>query len=624
MTVKKKKKGKGLLFAVLILIVLLVLYFVIDLQQKKADQEAETEETEESSLPVSVTEDEIAKVTVKNGDVTMTYTKSDDTWTYEEDHDFPLDESAVDTKMSKLTSLTVDRVLESPEDLSEYGLDEPKQEVTVLKTDGTAFTLYIGNQNSSNNDFYVKVDDGADVYTMPASSVNVFDMQPYDVAKADTFPTLESTNIRNIKVEKEDGTVEFASDETATSWTVKDQDGNEEKAGTTAASDLTSAVSSLSYKDFVDYKGDDLTRYGLDKPTETVTIVTEETEAETEEETETEEESEVASESESVSETETAESETGSEELATEAVSEEETTEAISETAVETVSETSSEDPTTEAVSETETSTEAVTEAETEAESETEIETETEEPKTIEVTTTLLIGNTNDDGDYYVKLADNNGVYTMSESTLEKLLNVDVLDYVSLYLNDVPMTSMKSLEVTCQGETKTLTVESEEVPVETEASTEEETEAETIKISAGALDEAETEAETETETETETEQQMQTVYHYLVDGEEVEATPFRLFYNNLIALQAQKRTSEAPEVSGDPDFKLVFTKVDGTSLTTEFYLADDGLYDVLSDQALPARISKMDVQKIIGYYEDVINPEPETETEIETETVSEE
>ena len=564
MTVKKKKKGKGLLFAVLILIVLLVLYFVIDLQQKKADQEAETEETEESSLPVSVTDDEIAKVTVKNGDVTMTYTKNDDTWTYEEDSDFPLDESAVDTKMSKLTSLTVDRVLESPEDLSEYGLDEPKQEVTVLKTDGTAFTLYIGNQNSSNNDFYVKVDDSTDVYTMPASSVNVFDMQPYDVAKADTFPTLESTNIRNIKVEKEDGTVEFNSDETGTSWTVKDQDGNEEKAGTTAASDLTTAVSSLSYKDFVDYKGDDLAQYGLDKPTETVTVVSEETEAETEEEMETEEVSEAA---------------TGKE-----------------------------------------TATEAVTEAETEPES------ETEEPKTIEVTTTLLIGNTNDDGDYYVKLADHDGVYTMAESTLEKLLNVDVLDYVSLYLNDVPMTNMKSLEVTYQGETKTLTVESEEVPVETEASTEEETEAETIKISAGALDEAGTEAETETETETEaeTEQQMQTVYHYLVDGEEVDSTPFRLFYNNLIAMQAQKRTSEAPEVSGDPDFKLVFTKVDGTKLTTEFYLADDGLYDVLSDQALPARISKMDVQKIIGYYEDIINPEPETETESETETASEE
>ena len=129
----------------------------------------------------------------------------------------------------------------------------------------------------------------------------------------------------------------------------------------------------------MDYKGDDLAQYGLDKPAETVTIVTEETEAETEEETETE--------------------------------------------------------------------TEEVTEAETEPES----ETETEEPKTIEVTTTLLIGNTNDDGDYYVKLADHDGVYTMAESTLEKLLNVDVLDYVSLYLNDVPMTNMKSLEVTYQA-----------------------------------------------------------------------------------------------------------------------------------------------------------------------------
>lgn len=589
MTAKKKKKGKGLLFAVLILIVLLVLYFVIDLQQKKSDQEAETEETEESSLPVSVTEDEISKVTVKNGDVTMTYVKNDDTWTYEEDPDFPLDESAVNTKMNCLTTLTVDRVLESPEDLSEYGLDKPQQEVTVLKTDGTTFTLYIGNQNSSNNDFYVKVDDGADVYTMPSSSVNAFNMQPYDVAKADSFPTLESTNIRDIKVEKEDGTVEFSSDESGTSWSVKDQDGNEETAGATAASDLTNAVSSLTYKKFIDYKGDDLAQYGLDKPTETVTIVTEETEAETEEETEAEtaEVAEAATETEMVSESKsTSETETGSEET---------TTEAVSETA-------------------------------TEAATETESETETEEPKTIEVTTTLLIGNTNDDGDYYVKLADNNGVYTMSESTLEKLLNVDVLDYVSMYLNDVPMTNMKSLEVTYQGETKTLTVESEEAPVETEASTEEETEADTIKISAGALDDAETETESEseaeTETETESEQQMRTVYHYLVDGEEVDSTPFRLFYNNLIGLQAQKRTSEAPEVSGDPDFKLVFTKVDGTKLTNDFYLADDGLYDVLSDQNLPARISKMDVQKIISYYEDVINPE--TETESETETASEE
>lgn len=141
--------------------------------------------------------------------------------------------------------------------------------------------------------------------------------------------------------------------------------------------------------------------------------MTEETEAETEEEPEAATETEMVSESESASETET-----GSEETTTEAVSETATEEAM-----------------TEAVSEEET-TEAVTE--------TESETETEEPKTIEVTTTLLTETPIDDGDYYVKLADNNGVYTMSESTLDKLLNVDVLDYVSMYLNDVPMTNRKA------------------------------------------------------------------------------------------------------------------------------------------------------------------------------------
>lgn len=577
MKTKKKKKGKGLVLAVLILIILLALYFVIDRVQKESEKESETEETE-IKLPVSVTKEELSRVTVKNQETTMTFEKSDDAWIYKEDGDFPVDETALETKLNKLTSLSVDRMLESPEDLSEYGLDEPALEITVMKTDGTSFTLHIGDKNSSTNDYYMKVDDGADVYTVAGSSISAFEMEPYDVALSDGFPTIDSDSIRSIDVDKEDESIEFAPDESGVSWKMKAGEENEEAVSSTAMEDITGAVTGLTYNDFVDYKGDDLARYGLDDPKAVITVVTEETEAGTE-------------------------SEEAAEEAATE--SEAETDEVISE-------------------------------SETAAG---ESESETEAPRTVISATVLLVGDTAEDGNsYYVKLQDNPEVHTMSASTLETLLNIDKLDFISSYLNDVPMTDMEKLEVTRQGETRILTIETEVAVVETEPETEKGTEESGSDIDAGALDQnvtdasaadisagvldqretEETETETESESETETEPETETIYHYLVDGEEVDESAFRIFYNNAVYLQAQKRTEEVPEVTGEPELKLVFTRKDGTTLTTEYYLADDGLYDVLSDQNLPARISKLDVQKVLDYYDELINPEPETETESDT------
>ena len=413
MKTKKKKPGRGLLWAVLALVLLLAAYFVMDRAEKK-EEEAETEETE-SSLPVSVTEEELAGVTVKNHGETMTFVKGEEGWTYEEDRQFPLDETALQTKLNQLAGLSVERTLESPEDLSEYGLDAPTLEITVKKSDDTSFSLSIGDKNSGTGDYYMKVDEGTDVYTIAGTIPGSFDMTPYDVAEAEDFPAPEAADLREIEVEKDGKTLAFTTGNTGISWTLKGADGSESLADSTAMETLTSAAAGLSYQEFVDYKGTELEKYGLDKPAAKITVVTEETEAETEE-SEMEEES--------VTETETEESETG-----TESVTEAET-------------------------GESETGTESVTEAEA-AESETETETETEEPKTVERTTVLLVGDTNEDGDYYVKLPDNPEVHTMSASALETLLNIQETDYVSTYLNDVPMTDLKSLEVTYQGETRT-------------------------------------------------------------------------------------------------------------------------------------------------------------------------
>ena len=537
---KKKSQATSLIVAVVVLILLCAVYFMLDWKQKKDEAAAETEESTEETLPVSVTQEEFSKVSIKYEGTTMTFAYQDDTWSYEEDPDFPLKSTLANSKLNNLTNISVSRKLEDPAELSEYGLDDPMMEVTVEKTDDTSFTLYIGDENASTGDYYAMVDDGEEIYTIGSSLVSALSLDIYDLAEAEELPGISSENIQSVTVEKDGETNTFTCDSTGLVWTLTAADGTENAVDSTSLDTLLAEAADLSFDRMVDYKGEDLEQYGLKEPAATVTIVTEETEV-----------VEVEAEDETAEETEA------------------DTTEAA------------------------ETETEEVTE---ETEPETEI-------ITVEKTLNLYVGDTNEDGNYYVKQEGSSQVHVMAASSLENLMDIQKLNYLDLYVNDVPMTNMASLKVTYQGETKELTRETEIVVVETEAETEDETA------------EKSTEAETE-ETEPETE----TIYHYLVDGVDVDETTYKAFYNSSILLKAQKRMEEAdvPELTGEPDLILEYTQLDGTTLTSEFYLGDDGLYTVLCDPGLPAKASKLDVQDVLNYYVELTTVEEETETETET------
>lgn len=542
-TKKKKSQGKGLLLAVLVLLLLLAVYVLIDLQQKKAEEKKETEEIE-STLPVSASEEELSKVTVTYDGEVMTFLRNgeEESWSYQEDPEFPLDSASLSGKMDRLENVTVNRTLDPPEDLSEYGLEDPILKVAVEKSDKTSYTLLFGAENSSTGDCYMQVEGEAPVYTVESSLPAAFEINPYDVAVSETFPSITADSIKRIRVEKEGQVNEFVTDEeTGLSWTFLAEDGTENKVDSTAMGTLKSAAAGLGYNGFTDYQGEDLAAYGLDQPSAKITVMTEETEI---------------AEAEESSETEKVETEESSE---------------------------------------------------TEETTETEKETET---ITVEKELVLEIGAKDGNGNYYVKQRGSQEIHTMSEATLEPLLEIEKMDYLNTYLNDVPMNTLKELKVTYQGETKVLSIETEEVPVETEEA--EETDSE-----------SETKAESETETETETEQKMKTVSHYLVNGEEMDETAFRVFYNHLILLTAQRRMEEEEaEVQGDAELILEFTREDGTTLKTEYYPGTDGLYTVLSDQALPGKANKLEVQEVIENYQELLESpkEPETETETSKET----
>lgn len=581
---RKKKQQKALIGAVAVLVCLLGVNFGLGILNKQEENAEETEETVD--FPVSLTQEDLAKVTVENENGTMTFVCEDGAWSYEEDENFPLDEEALSAKLNNLASITADRKLEAVEDVSEYGLDDPAIVVTVETADGESYTLDIGNPNESTGDYYVMADGEKDVYTIPSAMPDAMALDIYDVADDEDFPSLTTTDMTGIAIEGKEGTAEFVKKETdgTSTWKLISPDGTESSVDSTQMDSLLSSASSLSYSGYVDYTDENLADYGLDDPAGKITLTTLETE-ETEEETETEE----------VGETEAAESEEAAE-----------TEEAVTEG------------------TDTEEAEETETEAETEAEK-------------VTVIRTLLVGNQDEDGNYYVKLEGSAGVHTMTESVLSAFLTLDEMDYLDLYVNDIPKTALESLRVTYEGETKELTVESEEVAAAEEETeeTENDSEAETAGLDTEETEETGNDSQEETagteteetvkdgeeETETESETETEIVYHYLVDGEEADETTFNTFYNSLTALKGQRRIAEdEADVSGTPQLTLNFTKTDGTEVTTEYYLGSDGLYTVLSSEALPAKVSKLDVEKVLDSYTELTEGETETETETQTES----
>lgn len=91
----------------------------------------------------------------------------------------------------------------------------------------------------------------------------------YDFAESGTFPSVTSSTITEVKVDKEDG-YELTQDPDNLFWNVSDGKISE-KVDTDKAGTVTSAIGSLAYDSFVDYNCTDDSKYGFDDPYGSVT-----------------------------------------------------------------------------------------------------------------------------------------------------------------------------------------------------------------------------------------------------------------------------------------------------------------------------------------------------------------
>lgn len=246
-----------------------------------SQEEKEAEEADQSVSVTDISSDDISSVSFLSEDgEKVVLEKKDDSWIKKDQTDFPLDQDTVSSAVNGIAVLTADQKVEGSENLSEYDLDEPKNEITIAAEDGGETTIQVGMKNDSTSQYYIKKSgDDEDIYLVSSSSIDPFMGSVYSFAQAETFPAVTSSTITDVKVEKENG-YELSRDSETLGWNVSD--GKEtDKADTTKAGNITSAIGSLSYEDFVDYNCTDDAEYGFDDPYAVITAeYTEEEEVE--------------------------------------------------------------------------------------------------------------------------------------------------------------------------------------------------------------------------------------------------------------------------------------------------------------------------------------------------------
>ena len=503
-----KKKNTALIAGIIILALLLVFYLVLHNSSKEDSQD--TEKTSETAFETTV--EDISEAVFKSGENEFKFTKSDDIWKYNGEENFPLDQSAFEEIISKFEKIAADRVLEKPDNISEYGLDDPTVTVSLKDKDGKEQRLQFGDTNSVTSSSYMTLNkDNEKVYMVSSTIVTSLQFDINDLAEKETFPSI--TDITGVIMERNGQTFSvFKDSSSSTGWTVTGWDGTKKDAGSSQVSEFTNPITSLSWSSFISQNTEDLSQYGLDNPT-IITINYQVTETKSTDETKDDS-------------ADTANGSNTTDNKSKDAKAESDTTE------------------------------------------------DTEEKVTVDKQEVLLIGNKTEDNSYYAKLQSQSGVYTLSSSTVDNLLNAEVNQFLSTYVSDYIFADLDKVTIEKDGNTYEFTKKTEEKQVESDS-----------------------DKENTEDTDTE-EEETTTVTTYYMNGKEIELSDFSEFYSLISGMECQERLDTVPDMENSPEMTVHFYKENGVDVTTEYYAYDSSFYLVKDSKGNASLVNKMKVKEL--------------------------
>lgn len=191
-----KKQKIQMIVIVVILLLGIVAYFVANQYTKKQEQRDKDSETQgQVSLSV-IDPDSVDAFSYIVDGTTYSYTKSGDTWTCENDTTLKLDSDSIATLLGNLKKITAAEAIDSYDSLSDYGLDQPQNTITVT-CGGETTTIDIGDYNEMLKEYYIKLSGDDKVYLMDSTLKDAFSKTPDTMVKEESTETESVDSTQN-------------------------------------------------------------------------------------------------------------------------------------------------------------------------------------------------------------------------------------------------------------------------------------------------------------------------------------------------------------------------------------------------------------------------------------------
>lgn len=236
---------------------------------------AETQEESTAETIFSLDPDQVTRLSWTYAGETIALVDSGDSWGYEADSRFPLDESYLDNMLTALSEISSEKTIEAVEDWDQYGLEDPV--CTVEVTTDSVQELKIGDETGLGGQRYLSIGDG-NVYLVDEGILDSFTYGLYDLVQMEEIPSM--TNVRSLVIQSGGETLEIEHLENSglTYSDYYDWFAKEGQTYTTLDTDLTDSlvntVTGLSWEKCASYyvSEDGLDTYGLADPAAVVTV----------------------------------------------------------------------------------------------------------------------------------------------------------------------------------------------------------------------------------------------------------------------------------------------------------------------------------------------------------------
>lgn len=275
----KKKNIVTLIVLSAILVVCLVLYFLMPSKGENKDEK----DTDKEQITIdTITTDTIKSMTFeKEGNVVWTLSHAKDSWKFAEDASVPVNEEKVTAITDALNPVkATQKIEEGAEDLDNYGLQSPAMTFTVTAKDGREYVYQIGMKVPKENMGYYSKSNASDtIYCLDDTLVASIDIKKNAMIKMDTLPEIETDYMTYIQIDNQKGSdfeAKLVSDKEKvdfySNWNITKPYAKPLATSASEWNNILGYFNALAYTELVEYRSNQLKKYGLEQPSSVITV----------------------------------------------------------------------------------------------------------------------------------------------------------------------------------------------------------------------------------------------------------------------------------------------------------------------------------------------------------------